>query len=292
MSLIESSRGPLEGASLSDERFSVEETHGRFDGSAIFRVLTGETAVCHMHGVLAPHIYTAIRANFWDNPGRRPRPDKVPGYYVGGYHFGKSIDAYLRECEDTRPHVDALFHGVESPVEAFRNTLDSVSSSSGRALRRAEHEGRLAGECRALSWHAAGDFLLAPHDDIAQIGTEAQRGFEIQDVRQHIIVAVNLYISMPPSGGELRVWNILPNDSCRRRLGIEDRGHPYPPETLQGYDSKLISIQPGDCVLFNGALVHGVHGAGEHAPERPDDARLILTFFVGFQDERSVIWWT
>ena len=112
------------------------------------------------------------------------------------------------------------------------------------------------------------------------------------DVRRHVPVAVNLYVSMPEVGGEVEIWNICPNDDCRRRLGIEHRGHPYPPESLRRHNSILLRVRSGDCVFFNGGLVHAVRGAGVLDDNSLGDARINLTFFTGIKDDETIIWWT
>ena len=276
--------------SVPSEEFALEQVDGRFDGAAMGRVLTRRLAACHMKNVIDPKVCAAIAENFWASAGRRPRKDDVPGYVVGAYHFGKSTDEYLEQCAHDRAAVEGLFHGTGNPLRAFEMSLAPILQRFGATMRRAESRGRPAGECRALAWYAPGPYMLAPHDDLAQLGIAKQRGFEIQDVRRHVTMAVNMYISMPHTGGELCLWNLRPDHEFRRRYGVEDRGHPYPPDAVEGYPSIVVGVKPGDCLVFDGAFVHAVNSAP--SPAGPNDSRLILTFFVGFKDDRTVVWWT
>jgi hypothetical protein len=276
--------------SVPSERFALEQIEGRFDGAAMTRLLTGRLAACHMKNVIDPKVCATIAENFWTSAGRRKRQDDAPAFVVGAYHFEKSTEEYIEQCAQHRAAVDGLFRSTSNPVREFEASLASAIQRSGATLRRAEHRGRPAGECRALAWYAPGPYMLAPHDDLAQLGIAKQRGFEIQDVRRHVTMAVNMYISMPHTGGELCLWNLRPDHEFRRRYGVEDRGHPYPPDAVDGYPSMVIAVKPGDCLVFDGSFVHAVNSAP--SPSGPHDSRLILTFFVGFKDDRTVVWWT
>lgn len=287
--LIGDSAPPI-GYSAPSEEFVCEVTEGKFDGPGMARVLTRQVAACHMKSVIDPKVCAAIAENFWTSIERRPRQDDVPGYVVGAYHFGKSTDEYLEECAQSRAAVESLFRSTGNPLREFETALDTTVHLIGASVRRAEHRGRIAGDCRAMAWYAPGPYLLAPHDDLAQLGTAKQRGFEIQDVRRHAVMAVNMYITMPSTGGELRLWNLQPDPEFRRRYGVEDRGHPYPPSAIEGYPSFDTAVKPGDCLVFNGSYVHAVNNAP--APSENNDSRLIITFFVGFKDDRTVLWWT
>jgi hypothetical protein len=280
----------LIGNSAPSAEFTCEEIEGRFDGAAMVRVLTGRLTACHMKNVIDQKVCASIAENFWTSAGRRARQDDAPAFVVGAYHFEKSTDEYIEQCAQHRAAVESLFRSTSNPLRDFEASLARALQRAGATLRRAEHRGRPAGECRAIAWFASGPYMLAPHDDLAPLAMAKQRGFEIQDVRRHVAMAVNMYISMPPTGGELRLWNVRPDPEFRRRYGVEDRGHPYPPAAVEGYSSIDVAVKPGDCVVFNGAFVHGVKSAP--APTGPHDARLNVTFFVGFKDDRSVLWWT
>ena len=278
------------GNSAPFEEFACEEIEGRFDGAAMVRVLTGRLTACHMKSVIDPEVCASIAENFWTSSARAPRQDDAPAVVVGAYHFEKTTEEYLEQCAQQRPAVESLFRSTRNPLRDFEASLARAVQRTGAIVRRAEHRGRPAGECRAIAWSAPGPYMLEPHDDLAPLAMARQHGFEVQDVLRHVTMAVNMYISTPHTGGELRLWNLRPDREFRRRYGVEDRGHPYPPAAVEGYPSIVIAVKPGDCLVFNGAFVHAVHSAP--APSGPHDARLSLTFFVGFKDDRSVLWWT
>lgn len=280
----------LVGNSAPLEEFTCEEIEGRFDGPAMVRVLTGQLTACHLKNVIDQRVCASIAENFWTSAARRPRQDDAPGSVVGGYHFEKSTDEYIELCAQQRSAIEDLFRSTSNPLRDFEASLARPLQRAGATLRRAEHRGRPAGECRAIAWAAPGPYMLEPHDDLAPLAIDKQRGFEVQDVLRHVAMAVNMYISTPRTGGELRLWNLRPDREFRRRYGVEDRGHPYPPSAVEGYPSIVVRVKPGDCLVFNGAFVHAVNSAP--APSGPGDSRLSLTFFVGFKDDRTVLWWT
>ncbi|MFZ5891923.1 MAG: hypothetical protein ACOY0T_12785 [Myxococcota bacterium] len=282
----------LEGSSLRSEEFFARNVVAPFSPQAVLDVLLGKSPICHLKGFFDRNTCSTIRRNFWENPGLRERGDQVAGYVVGAYHYGLSTLDYLHECQATRKHVESLFTGARDPVARLEALLVRAAAPTGRVVRRARHQGMEAARCAATSWSAPGEFLLAPHDDVAQVGAKEQRGFEIQQVARHTVVGVNLYCSMPPVGGELELWNISPNRACRARLGIEERGHPYDVEQLRSFQSMLLAVAPGDCVLLNGGFVHGVRGTGNGVPIALDERRLILTLFVGIKDDETILWWT
>lgn len=279
------------GRSLPKDRFTVREVDGRIDGEVIASLLAGDIAAGVFRNAVPQTVCQQLVSNFWKNSGRRERPDGVPGHFIGAYHFGKETAAYFRDVSSTRPYLDELYRGVADPAEAVREEARRALARRGGSFRAAKHGGLSAGGSRALCWTASGKYLLDPHDDMAQLGQPQQGSFEIQKVRQHTVVAVNIYPHVHPlSGRYVQIWNIQPDDDCRRLLGLEHSGYPYPAEPLEAIESMLIEVNTGDICLFNGAQIHAVLGESDDVPLR--DRRLLITFFMGFIDEATAVWWT
>jgi hypothetical protein len=280
----------LTGLTLPPERFVIKQ-YGHIDGEAILAVLNGDIAGCHFRGVISPAACEDITVNFWRNPGRMERRDGVPGHLVGSSHYRKRTVEYLDDVARNRSFVGALFDRTENSPQVLRDATAAALHKRGGRLRAGQFGERIAGDCRAISWTTRGDYMLAPHDDVAQLGTMEQHDFEIQKTIDTVVVPVNLYPRIPSQGGKLQVWNIQPDDSCRARLGLSGRGYPYGVESLRAFDSVIIDVLSGDVVLINGAQVHGVTGYAQ--PELPEEQmRLLLTFFMGFIDSTTVVWWT
>jgi hypothetical protein len=273
--------GVITGRLLTDGKFRVHETVGIIDAEAAMAVVNGELAAYHIRRFMSAKTCDCIVRNFWSSPARVPRPDGVDGFFIGAYHYAKTTKAYLEQAATSRPGVESLYTGTINPAEELRTCVGKGAVARHIRMRPAGAYGMSAGEMRALCWTNAGAFLLEPHDDLAQLRAPMQRDFEIQKVRT--VVAANLYPEVPPGEGQLKIWNIQPDEKARERLRLDYTGFPYPPELLEGYESLTINVETGDACLANGGQIHAVL--------QGTSRRLLLTFFMGLIGN-ELVWWT
>jgi hypothetical protein len=275
----------ITGVSLPREAFRVHETNGPVDVSLVVDVLSGRLAAYHVHGFVPPDACQRIFANFWESSGRVPRygegEDGVEAYLIGASHYGKPTMTYLDEARACKEHVEGLYAGVLNPIAAFRNTL-----ADRMTVRAASLNGFPAGDSKAVYWNNTGAFLLEPHDDLAQVKDPIQSDFEIQQVNR--VMAVNIYAAVQQGSGQLRVWNIEPDNETLEDLGLSAVGFPYPPDLLDEFSSTTIAVETGDLCVINGNLVHAVV-RGNTATSK---SRLLLTCFTGVNSKNELIWWT
>ncbi|HEY6804838.1 MAG TPA: hypothetical protein VI306_14785 [Pyrinomonadaceae bacterium] len=276
----------ITGTSLPESAFRIHEANGPVDIAAVREVLSGNLAAYHVHDFISSEVCEQIMANFWTSSSRVPRygegEDGVEAYLIGASHYGKPTLTYLQEALACKNGVDGLYVDAINPVNAFRDTL----RASGMTVRAATLDGLPAGDSKAVYWNNVGTFLLEPHDDLAQVKDPVQADFEIQEVSR--VMAVNIYAAVAEGSGQLKVWNVEPDDETRAELGLSNEGFPYPAEPLADFPSLLIEVRTGDLCVVNGNLVHAVVRGDLTTPKR----RLLLTCFMGLNLSNELIWWT
>ncbi|MCI0439636.1 MAG: hypothetical protein L0177_10965 [Chloroflexi bacterium] len=138
----------------------------------------------------------------------------------------------------------------------------------------------------ARSWEGTGEYILEPHEDLSQITSPVQDGFEIQGAATYSPVAFNVYLSNPSGSGATVLWNLHPSPAAIARLGLRHRGHPIPLDVLADLPSTRVAVGPGDVLAFNGAFIHAVEGLG--ARQR----RSALAFFASHVSGHETVYWT
>ena len=277
------------GRSLLASDFRVSVTKGHFDASDLLAALEGRLAAAMAKDAMSEELCRRLVDRFWSSPGRLPRPDGVSGHYLGAYHYGKSFNEYIADIGTSEPYIQALLEG-DSPIDSVLAQIRSAVTSQNLALRRAIWRGRLAAPARALTWTTGDKYLLSPHDDVGQLCHPDQRDFEIQQVADHTVLAVNIYPRVSRLGGAVRVWNCLPDQICRERFGVPHTGYPYPESALRDVPYFDLEVETGSVAIVNGGLVHAVLGYGVHG-EQPERDRLLINMSVGRIDSKTVVHW-
>lgn len=265
--------------------FQFEEC-GELRPELIVDVLRGRLAGVVFRGVVPRATCTELTSRFLNSPARRARGADVPGEFIGAFHYTKTTDDYLDEAAAVREALNEVLDIPASPLALLWQGLAEVLARDGVELRLARHGEREACPVILRSWTGEAEFALAPHEDLGQCTEPGQAGFEIQRAVEHHIVAMNICLENG-AGGRLVVWNIQPDLESRYRLGLHYTGHPYPLESLDGFDAVSLDVHPGDIYLFNGAHIHAVEPSGD-----PAVRRITMSGLLGFIDSRTVVTWT
>jgi len=282
----------LIGSSYFAADFKLQNVSRNALAEELLPLLAGTTPVIIIREALSPTICRALVDAFNSSPCRHPRDDSVSGSALGAYHYGQSFEDYAREVTVTNHCIREFLAAGADPVQQVLQTCEDMLKPLGIALRPAKWRNVDAALARAASWTAPGDYMLAPHDDLGQLTDPQQDGFEAQRVAGHTVVAVNFYPRVPAGGGLLRLWNIIPTQEAREKLGIACTGYPIPEDLLTSFDSLDINVDSGSLVMMNGGLVHAVTGYPlEKDNNRQDQVRLMFNFFMGYSDESTVVHW-
>jgi hypothetical protein len=277
------------GTSMAPGDFRLVRAAGVLRHQDILDLLDSTLAAVLVTDALSSALCDELSTRFWNSKGRRPRPDGVEGYYLGAYHFGKTFAQYMAAHDEAKQHWDELLKGLDDPVNLVLNPVREALKERSTILRPATWCGREVPFARFLSWPTQGEFLLEPHDDVGQLGDPRQADFEIQETASNVVLAVNIYPRVPQTGGLLRLWNILPDDDCRGRLGIEATGFPYPVSDLADFDHLDIPLESGSIAIINGGLIHAV--TGYSTAGAVDRERLLINLFVGRLSPDTVVHW-
>ena len=274
----------VKGQSCRPQDFVIRE-FDTLDMAEVERVLDGTSIGCIFRNVIPLADCRRITANFWNHPGLRQRDDAVPAYYLGAYHYGKSLESYLEAVAASSHSLHEVFEGCRNLFDEVMGPLGERLASRGVALRPAAHGGREAGHFVMRSWTGRGEFALQPHEDAAQLSCRTQKGFEIQDVRSPL-VAVNICLENS-GGGELHYWNVQPSDETRASLGLEETGYPYPLSAVEDIERLVLPVRPGDIYFFDGRYVHAVASQDD-----PVSHRATISYLMGYKDPQTAIYWS
>jgi hypothetical protein len=267
---------------IPQRKFFLAETNG-LDAEVIRDVLRGELPAAIFRNCLSQSACVKAASIFVDNETIGRRADCVPAKVLGAYHYGRPLVEYLCAAQASRADVARLMS--IAGLDVLRSSVARALADLSMSFRLARHRDLEAGEFVIRQWDGSGAYALQPHEDLAQLSSPLQIGFEIQQCDR--VVALNACLCNDIGAGEVIMWNTRPSEQVRSRLGLKYSGYPYPLDYLQGIQSFKLTIATGDVYIINGAFVHAVLAVGRQSE------RISAACFLG-QLERTnvVISWT
>ncbi|MBL0941548.1 MAG: hypothetical protein IBJ00_02295 [Alphaproteobacteria bacterium] len=254
----------------------------------ILAVLKGEIAGCIFRNVIPKSTCQKILKNFWASPVIGKRKDKVPAYNLGAYHFDKYLEEYFNEVDNSKIYLEKLFNNVENVYEKLVFNFENFLKEQNIYFRVAKYNKKRAGEFLIRSCKSEGrEYIIKPHEDMAQCKNNKQLGFEIQKVTNYNIIAGNICLENN-NGGNLYCWDFMPDDTYRKRLGVIGTGYPYPNELLENVQNIKLQVFPGDLYFLNGGNIHAVKSNESNTLS----FRTTLSFFMGFINNNTIVRWT
>ncbi|MBW7981941.1 L-isoleucine 3(1)-dioxygenase [Enterobacillus tribolii] len=205
---------------------------------------------------------------------------------IGATQFSRNGQQYIEEVNRTNHTVTELFASADgyATESLFMNRrLEREFLDENIHFGPARFKNGYACFATFRRWLDNGAMALMPHEDLAQLSFAAQDDFEIAAAQT--VTAYNVCLDAAGEGGELRVWNFIPDGHCRAALGVTQTGYPYPPELLGDMESFSVRLNSGDVYFMNACHLHGVHSVSA-------GARLTAGRFIGKLDDRKVVYWT
>lgn len=274
----------------SPEEFRVRAATEETLGEHVVSILSGRTPAARVRGFLSGPECARAAAVFGSSKATVTRSDDVAGSVLGAYHYGMTQSEYAETVRAVQPDVDEVLAVAGNPLRRILQAVEQAVAPLDHTVRAARWNGVEAARMRMSSWEGRGTYALEPHEDVGQLRDPRQHGFEAQQVADYTVVAVNVYPVVPREGGVLRVWNLLPDDVVRERLGVAHSGYPYPSDMLRDCASLDVELGRGDLIVMNGGMVHAVSApVPDEGSTGPD--RLSMNFFLGYMNRNTIVYW-
>lgn len=267
-----------------DPVFHIEE-RTVLDGRLALDVLEGRLAGAIFRNVASHVACEQIVSRFWCHEARQQRSAEALGSYVGALHWMRPMDQLMAEVPFAQAAIDTILNVENEPCAQFIKAV-MASDSTLTGERPARYKGQPVCPRVIRSWADPSLFALRPHEDRAQTLWPAQQGFEINQVEDQTLCALNVCLENE-GGGELHLWDLRPSPQIRRDLGIEFEGIPYPFSLLTDKEHLVIPIRKGDIYVFNGAFVHAVA-----SPLSAQDKRTTVSCLMSLSSRRELLQWT
>jgi len=268
------------------ERYFIFQEYDDICFDNIFKIIEGKQAGCIFRNIVDPNTCHHIAENYWNSSHLQKRKE-VEATYLGTYHFMKDLSSYLKEAEFNAVIEQELFKNTENILVSFIQKISDEAKKRGYIFRIARYGQQSASRLLLRSWHGQDNYSLEPHDDYYNCLPKDNEDFEIKEVVNHPIVAVNICIeNSVPEEGELLYWNLKYTKEEREKYQTSSPGYGYPSTLLDGIDKINKPIRAGDIYLFDGQNIHAV------GPSRVGQRRVTISFLMGFNHKKEIIYWT
>lgn len=210
----------------------------------------------------------------------------VKAHQIGATQFSKSGSEYSQSVLQSSNITLEMFGLVDEGVveDCFlTRRLEQLFLKEGIHFGPARYKNSWAAFATMRRWLDNGCMALLPHEDKAQLEFARKDNFEIKQA--DIVLAYNVCLEKSGLGGDLKVWNLEPDESLRSDLGVSETGYPYPLEMLESVGCISVELNPGDVYFLNANNLHGV-------TSMVGGQRLTAGRFLGATSGSKVVYWT
>ncbi|OCA54365.1 2OG-Fe(II) oxygenase [Photorhabdus namnaonensis] len=198
--------------------------------------------------------------------------DRIGPSYNTTFGKSKDSDSYKKYFENALPairNVRNFCAPMLAPFDKFRLELDEIWYA-GASIANFEGKKMHAGIARVMN-RPERSFMVEkqPHFD----------GLQQQSVNLLGQFSVNIYISMPATGGELELWDVpeIPITELIEDNAENDWRGTLPP-------SVLIKPEQGDLIIINTRKPHAIRSF-------PEGCRISLQSFIGLSLNKHLMLW-
>ena len=243
-------------------------------------VLIGRHVLSICRGYLQANTAGLLTERFESHPDSRHRAGDAQGEYLGVFHWQKSPREYVEEVAK-----------YSLAAARFSSDWNSIIAKLGRQLNQSNVITRpaiwndvSASTPITRSWFRGSEFALIPHEDASQCKDPQQAGFEVQEIATSSrVCSLNLCIATD-GGGDLVLWNYIPNDDDKLRYGTGTEGGPYPQLMVSHAEKLTVPIGIGDLYIFNGHYTHAVRATlGK---------RITISSLIGLLPTKECVLWS
>jgi len=210
----------------------------------------------------------------------------VKNHQIGATQFAKSGREYSDSVAQLHASSSSLFSHLEHDeidILFQQSFLENGLIKKGIHFGPARFKNAWPSFATFRRWLDNGKMSLWPHEDQAQLAFASKDNYEIY--RGSRVIAYNACLECSGSGGELRIWNLLPYESFRTSLGLGDTGYPYPLEQIEGIEQLSVKLEAGDLYFLNASFLHGVSSV--HGGQRLTAGRFMTPISTS-----KIVFWT
>lgn len=228
--------------------------------AALDDIASGTTVATVFRGYIEPTLAEGMLAERVLSHPKLVGYEKAPDIMRVGMPYYDTVGCPSKEAEywthaqDWMEDMRHSFAPYLNPLDRVRLSIDEEQGPGVLPLRNSNGDPAFAGLARCFDGGAGAD----PHVDRLEWDAPVGRFFGMPTAQ----IAVNIYLKVPTSGGEISIWESRPDRAAHEAMRVP--GSYGLKRELIGAPNHVIRPHAGDLVFFDAQRIHAVgasHGA-------------------------------